>query len=43
MSLAVGFIVAFAIIALGGVGLAGFAIAHRQRSDGQESNAEQCR
>ena len=31
MNLGVGFIVAFAIIAIGGVGLAIFAIAHREK------------
>ncbi len=31
MNLAVGFIVAFAIVAIGGVGLAIFAVAHRAK------------
>jgi|GEM_PF-5128691 len=42
MSPAAGFIITFALIALGGVGLAIFAITHRQRnSDVKESSDDQ--
>lgn len=42
MSPATGLIIAFALIALGGVGLAVFAIIHRQRdNDGKERNDDQ--
>lgn len=41
MSIATGFILTFALIALGGVGLAVFAITHRERSsDVNESNGD---
>jgi hypothetical protein len=44
MSPATGLIIAFALIALGGVGLAVFAITHRQRdSDIKESSGDQFR
>jgi hypothetical protein len=44
MSPATGLIIAFALIALGGVGLAVFAIAHRQRdNDVKESSDDQFR
>ena len=44
MSPATGLIIAFALIAVGGVGLAAFAIAHRQRDDdGKESSGDQFR
>lgn len=42
MSPATGLIIAFALIALGGVGLAAFAIAHRQRdNDANENSGDQ--
>ena len=42
MSPATGLIIAFALIALGGVGLAVFAIAHRQRDgDAKDETGEQ--
>lgn len=39
MSPAIGLIIAFALIAIGGVGLAVFAITHRQREDDLKKTA----
>lgn len=44
MSIATGFIITFTLIALGGVGLAVFAIAHRERdNDVKERSGDQFR
>lgn len=44
MSPATGLIIAFALIAIGGVGLAVFAITHRQRADDRkDQSGEQLR
>ena len=42
MSPATGLIIAFALIAIGGVGLAVFAIAHRQRSHEIKEESGDC-